>query len=97
MVELTRRSFLGRAALGTGAGVLAGGVVGTATGLLATGRGVLPAGSTGAAAPSEALVAHVRNVSTGEIALMFGTREVVYQDRALAAKLMDAARRSAAR
>jgi hypothetical protein len=41
------------------------------------------------------LIAHVRSVSRGEIALMVGTREVIYQDRELAARLMVAAHRTA--
>ena len=42
------------------------------------------------AAPSvgEPLVAHVRNVATGEIAVLMGTREVVYRDRALVGRLL---------
>jgi hypothetical protein len=43
---------------------------------------------------ADGLIAHVRNVSSGEIALMVGTREVVHQDRSLAARLADAARAS---
>ncbi len=37
------------------------------------------------------LVAHVRNVSTGEIALLVGTREIVIRDPDLVKRLLKAA------
>ena len=51
------------------------------------------AGSDEAAASlSEPLVAHVRDLSTGEIGIFNGTREVVFHDPQLAARLFRAAR-----
>lgn len=92
MAELTRRAFLRNASVGAAAGVLAGGVVTAASGI-ASGKGQGRHSAAGVdAGTSDALIAHVRDVSSGEIALMVGTREVVYQDRALAAHLMNTAR-----
>lgn len=74
--------------------------IGFAGGVLAGGLTALPrraefplgsAGGTPAAAPTEpvqGLIAHVRDVSTGEIAVMVGTREVIHRDPALAGRLM---------
>jgi hypothetical protein len=42
----------------------------------------------------DGLIAHVRNVSTGEIAVMVGTRETIFRDHSLAARLVDAAGKS---
>jgi hypothetical protein len=40
------------------------------------------------------VVAHVRNASTGEVAVMVGTSEVVYRDPQLVGRLLAAARRA---
>ncbi len=96
MSRLTRRKFLAQASLGAAA---AGGL---ATGLVAVPRLVglarqtseTPAAALGSAL-SEPVVAHVRNLTTGEVAVMIGTREVVYRDPELVARLVGSARRSA--
>ena len=96
MAELTRRSFLTHASIGAVGGALVGG-------LAARPRwaGIpLPTAGTPAAAATEpvpGLIAHVRNVATGEISVMVGTREVVHRDRALALRLMDIADKSGVR
>lgn len=36
------------------------------------------------------VVLHVRNLSSGEVAVLFGTRELVYHDRALVKRLVKA-------
>ena len=41
---------------------------------------------------SESLIAHVKDLSTGEISLYSGTREFVVRDPGLAARLANAAR-----
>jgi hypothetical protein len=41
---------------------------------------------------TEPLVAHVRDIATGEIGLFSGTHEVVFHDPALAARLFHASR-----
>lgn len=43
------------------------------------------------AAFSGPVVAHVRDLSTGEIALMVGEREFIYRDPELVARLLNAA------
>jgi hypothetical protein len=43
------------------------------------------------------MVAHVRNANTGEVALMVGTREIIYRDPGLVARLVGAARQSGVR
>ncbi|HVS48140.1 MAG TPA: hypothetical protein VHJ99_04485 [Candidatus Dormibacteraeota bacterium] len=84
------------AALGAVAGGIAGGLVavprlagavGRARGGPAIARGVTTV-------QPEAMVAHVRNVTTGEVALLVGTREIIYRDPALVARLVGAARQS---
>ena len=47
---------------------------------------LLPAASTGP------MIAHVSDVSTGEITLLVGAREVIFHDRELVARLIKAAR-----
>lgn len=97
MAELTRRNFITRTSIGVAGGVLAGALAAEVPGLVAgpeqmAGRS-LPSGS----AATEPLIAHVRNVSRGEIALMVGTREVIYKDRELAARLVVAAQQTGRR
>jgi hypothetical protein len=83
--------------MGVAGGVLAGALAAEvphlASGPEQTAGKSLPSG----AAATEPLIAHVRNVSRGEIALMVGTREVIYHDRELAARLMVAAHQTAGR
>ena len=43
-------------------------------------------------ADGEHLVAHVKNAATGEISLFVGTREVIFRDRKVAARLVRASR-----
>jgi hypothetical protein len=81
MSGLTRRRFLTRSSVG--AVTVAGGML-TAGALLESEQPVaLPDG--------QQLVAHVRSVQTGEIALLGGTRELVIRDQALARRLVRAA------
>lgn len=92
MGELTRRTFLARASIATAAVTGGAAVINSmvasampaATGMPAV-RGVEPA-------LGEPLVAHVRNIATGEVAVLMGTREVVYRDRALVARLLGVVR-----
>jgi anaerobic selenocysteine-containing dehydrogenase len=75
--DSSRRKFLAAAGAGTA-------VVGAAA--------LLPAGAAAAAAPKGAahpgpLVAHVRNTSTGEIAVYVGEKEVVVRDKDLAHRI----------
>ena len=95
--NLTRRGFIARASVG--AGVAAAG----AAGAFATVRQLWAAVST--ATPeaelrrdqlADTLIVHVRDVRRGEVALMAGTREVVYRDPHLVAQLLRAARQAQA-
>lgn len=92
MAELTRRTFLTRTSIGVAGGVLAGGLATTVPRLSSD---LAPTPLPSGADATEPLIAHVRSVSRGEISLMVGTREVIYQDRELAARLMVAAHKTA--
>jgi hypothetical protein len=98
MAELTRRSFLTHASIGVGVagGALAGGLTALPRWAeIPLGAAQIPAAA--ATEPVQGLIAHVRDFSTGEIAIMVGTREVIHRDRSLAARLMDAAHQSPVR
>ena len=89
MAKLTRRGFLEQTTLGAAAvGAL----------IAVPGLAHVPEASAAPAMESPTtelsglVVAHVRNQSTGEIALMVGTREIVFRDRRLVARLVKAAR-----
>ncbi len=90
MNELTRRRFLTHTSIGA---ALAGAVAivpGLTTAFKLTGPTATLHPEAGL---SEPLVAHVRDLASGEIALLVGTTEVVYRDRDLARRLYAAARR----
>lgn len=46
--------------------------------------------SSDAAAPTETLIAHVRDFTTGEVSLMVGTQEIIYRDPDLVLRLLRA-------
>jgi hypothetical protein len=94
MAELTRRSFLTHASIGVAGGALAGGLT-SLPGLSEIPLLAAPIPAAGATEPD--LIAHVRDVSTGEISIMVGTREVIHRDRSLAMRLMEAASKSPVR
>lgn len=79
MSDTSRRGFLFLA--GTGAAV-----VGAAAVAPAAVAATQPEGSGETAGEGE-LVAHVRDIRTGEVSVMMGEREVVVHDRALCASL----------
>ena len=92
MGELTRRTFLARASIATAA------VTGGAAAISSMMASAIPAATAMPAvrgvtpALGEPLVAHVKNIATGEVAVLMGTREVVYRDRALVARLLGVVR-----
>jgi len=88
MTQCTRRSFLVHASIGAAGGALVGAFP---TLPLQAGTPVARAATRGAtgAAPMDGLIVHVRDVATGEISVMIGTREVVHRDRSLAQHLLD--------
>ncbi|HEY7948119.1 MAG TPA: twin-arginine translocation signal domain-containing protein [Acidimicrobiales bacterium] len=102
MAEVSRRSFLRNSGLAVAAaGVMSqvpllGNFVtaGEADAPAATdaAAGAAGAAGEGTASLTEPLVAHVRDLSTGEIGIFNGTREVIYHDPQLAARLFRAAR-----
>ena len=100
MSEVSRRSFLkgGSAAIVTAGAISALPGLPAVVGALET-QGPADAGAADAAvtdadgaAMSEPLVAHVRDLATGEIGLFSGAREVTVLDPQLAARLIRAAR-----
>ncbi len=86
MADLTRGGFIKK----TSAGAATLGALAVAPGLVTAAQAAPEAHA--ASASSESLVAHVRNVATGEIALLVGTREIVIHDHALVRRLIKAAR-----
>ena len=94
MAKLTRRGFIGQ----TSASVATIGVLAAVPGLAAVNE-VADAVASDAAATelststfSESLVAHVSNLATGEVSIMTGTREVIFQDTELVMRLLKAVR-----
>jgi hypothetical protein len=88
MSKLTRKGFLGKTSLGA-----------AAIGALVSVPGLAHVTEADAAPefklrPEDLegpLVAHVRNFKTGEIAVMVGTREIVYRDPQFVKRLLKAA------
>jgi hypothetical protein len=97
MAGVSRRTFLGRGSMAVAAAGVLSSVPGL-SGLLSAGETEAPAadasvaGEAGAADLSEPLVAHVRDLSTGEISLFNGTREVIVRNPQLASQLARAIR-----
>jgi len=99
MAQVSRRLFLRNSGLAVaGAGVMSqipflSSLVGPAEADAPAAADAATAGANeGAATMTEPLVAHVRDLSTGEIGIFNGTREVVVNDPQLAARLFRAAR-----
>jgi len=106
MGTFSRRAFLARSSVVAAAAGIASTVPGLTNVLGATqeeapvidGTGAdavtldATGGGVGAADPGAPLVAHVRDLSTGEIAVFNGTREVIVRDTQLANNLLRAAR-----
>ncbi len=92
MSEVTRRTFLARASIAA-AGVTGGAaVINSVVASAIPAAAAIPAVRGVAPVLGEPLVAHVRNIATGEVAVLMGTREVVYRDRALVARLLGVVR-----
>jgi hypothetical protein len=88
MNDLSRRRFLS-----SSFGVAVVGAIAVVPGLAGVLKLQVPAGGPRGklAAP---LVAHVRDLQSGEISLMVGTNHVIHRDRELAARLYAAAQRA---
>ena len=87
-VNVSRRAFLSRASLG----VVLAGAAAAVPGLSAVVRlPAAPATTPDLPLVAEPLVAHVRDLASGELSLMVGTDQVVLRDADLAARLYGAA------
>jgi hypothetical protein len=100
MKPIERRAFLTRGSMAVAAAGFVTAVPGLASGLVAVEQDAPEAESLAAEAAAagetltmdEPIVAHVRDLATGEIGLFSGTREVVFRDPSLAARLFRATR-----
>ncbi|MFI5261514.1 MAG: hypothetical protein ACHQZR_03020, partial [Candidatus Limnocylindrales bacterium] len=98
MADLSRRRFIAGTALGVAAGAAAVSGLGAAAAVpqLLAAAGHMPSEDAPDLTPlGTDVIAHLRDASTGEVSLMVGDREVVYQDAQLAARLLKGARRAA--
>jgi hypothetical protein len=96
--NFSRRSFIQKGTLTAAAVGVVGSVPGL-SGLLAGGAAEAPAAEAdatelgaGGGTLTEPLVAHVKDLSTGEISLFQGERQVLIRDPALASRLFSAVR-----
>ena len=95
MKEFERRVFLTRGSIAVAAAGVATAMPGLASGLMAAEEEAPEAAAVvegEAATMTEPLVAHVRDLATGEIGLFSGTQEIVFHDPTLAARLFNATR-----
>jgi hypothetical protein len=88
MTTVTRRGFIERASMGAAA---AGALIAVPGLTKVTEASAAPALKLPHSALAGPVVAHVRDFKTGEIAVMVGTREVVYRDPEFVARLLKAA------
>lgn len=93
MGKISRRVFVGRGA----AGAMALAIMGSAPAgtILAEGDASTLEGEDLALSPeaiSTGIVAHIRDISAGELSIMSGAREVIVRDPQLVARLIRAAR-----
>jgi hypothetical protein len=91
VAELSRRKLLKTGSLGLVAGVAA--ISGIDRLVSIPGLGLADA-SPDLSAVGADVVAHVRDASSGDIAIMVGTSEVLYRDPQLVGRLLAAARRA---
>jgi hypothetical protein len=88
MANLSRKSFIGKASVSA----LTVGALVAVPGYELGGEAAHASAEDTTTAHTGTLLAHLRNANTGEIAILVGTREVVIHDRALAHRLIQAAR-----
>jgi hypothetical protein len=92
MAKLTRRGFLGQTSAGVATfGLLAAVPLATSPEMTDIAASDAAATELTAAELAGPIVAHVRDFATGEIGLMVGTREIIYHDSELVARLLRAA------
>ncbi len=95
MKAFERRVFLARGSIAVAAAGVATAMPGLASGLRAAEEEAPEAAAVvegEAATMTEPLVAHVRDLATGEIGLFSGTQEIVFHDPTLATRLFNATR-----
>jgi hypothetical protein len=95
MAGIDRRSFLARGSMVVAAAGVATAVPGVGSKLVAGGAHAPAINATlegEAGSLTEPLVVHVRDLTTGEIGVFSGTREVVVHDQGLASRLFQASR-----
>ena len=88
MAGLSRKSFIEQASVGAAAAAALVTVPGFAFSRETAQASAASAHTTAHGGP---ILAHVRNAATGEIAVLFGTREVIIHDREVAHRLLRAA------
>jgi hypothetical protein len=88
MNPLTRRTFLTRGSIGV---VLASGLAAVPSLGAVLKMPIRPRAAGARPSTAEPLIAHVRDVNSGEIVLLFGTTKIVHTDAELAARLYAAA------
>lgn len=89
MAGLSRKSFIEQASVGAAAAAAFVTMPGYALARENTQTSTRHGETTAQRGP---ILAHVRDTETGEIAVMFGTREVIIHDRAVANRLLQATR-----
>lgn len=95
--ELTRRKLLTKGALTVAASVAASAGLAALPQVVGAATPVSPAAkpeSVDLNPVGDDVVAHVRDASSGEIAVLVGTKELVYHDPALVGRLLAGARRA---
>jgi|SRR5579864_600669 len=95
MVDVSRRGFLGQAAVATSVGV-AGGLglhklLAAPPAAAATGTPAVPAMSMDGVSLAGPMVVHVRDLARGEVSMMVGTQELIYRDAELVSRLVKTA------
>ena len=90
MTDLNRRSFLKQTSLGAATLSLLSSTAAWAV-ISESPQDITP--EVPAAAFSGPIIAHVSEVATGEVALLVGSREIIFRDPQLVARLMKAASR----
>jgi len=90
MKELTRRRFLANSSIG----IALGGALAAVPFMASAMKQQVSRPTTDAAIPGGPLVAHVRDLASGEIAFLVGSQRFVIRDRELAVRLHAAARSS---
>ena len=92
MKDLTRRNFLTRSSIG----LALGGAIALVPAMAAALKLPMSTSKVGArsAIAGGPLVAHVRDLATGEIAFLVGSERFIIRDRDLAVRLHSAAQRS---